>query len=471
VIEKLFQERLPEFYETLAFHFKKGQSTLKAINYLTKSGEKSLKKYSIEEAHQYYKEAFDILKNKPEKSKEDDVVLVDLLFRWSLVFYYRGDFKELINLMISHEQMAESLNDKSRQGMFYAWLGFALFCGEGKSNDSYQYVYKALKIGEEIDDQKIIGYACAWLTWICADLGSFDEAVTFGERALKIHKLIATDHYLYFKSLGGMAFAQGFMGEGEKVAKAGSELLDFGRRYSNVRSMAMGHGLIGFKHFCDGDFPSFIEHVQITARIAADPFYYQIPTFFLGLAYLSNGQIPEAEKALNEVVSFSEEFGDEYIGAPARALLGVVSIAKGNMGQGLKLLEEGQRIFLANRRRCFFAQTELILGKVYMQIVKGEGELNLSTMIKNVGFILKNVPFASHKAEKHFNRAIEVAKEIGASGILGGAYLDLGLLHKIKKRNDRARECISKAIKVFEKCEAKEYLKAAKEALASLGQV
>ena len=42
VIEKLFKNRLPEFYETLAFHFKQSKSKLKAIDYLVKSGEKSL---------------------------------------------------------------------------------------------------------------------------------------------------------------------------------------------------------------------------------------------------------------------------------------------------------------------------------------------------------------------------------------------------------------------------------------------
>ena len=159
---------------------------------------------------------------------------------------------------------------------------------------------------------------------------------------------------------------------------------------------------------------------------------------------------------------------DGKSGNPAQAFLGVVLIAKGNMSQGLKLLEEGRTVFLENGRRFYYAQTEYLLGKLYMQIVQGEGEVSLSTMIKNIGFIAKNVPFASHKAEQHFNTAIEAAKEIGANGIIGGAYLDLGLLHKAKKRIDQARQCISEAIKIFEQCEAEIFLKQAKESLASL---
>ena len=62
----------------------------------------------------------------------------------------------------------------------------------------------------------------------------------------------------------------------------------------------------------------------------------------------------------------------------------------------------------------------------------------------------------------------EVAKEIGAKGIEGQALLDLGYLHKVKGRTDKARDYFSRAIKIFEECEAEMFLKQAKEALASL---
>jgi tetratricopeptide (TPR) repeat protein len=82
---------------------------------------------------------------------------------------------------------------------------------------------------------------------------------------------------------------------------------------------------------------------------------------------------------------------------------------------------------------------------------------------------MKNVPFASQKAEAHFNKAIEVAKEIEAEGIQCLSYLDLGLLHKARGRTDQAREYVSKAIRLFEEGEAEVYLEEAKKVLASLG--
>ena len=108
------------------------------------------------------------------------------------------------------------------------------------------------------------------------------------------------------------------------------------------------------------------------------------------------------------------------------------------------------------------------LGQVYLQIVDKSATVSLTTMAKNVGFILKNVPSAAKKAAEHFNKAIEVAKEIGAKGMEGQAYLDLGRLHQAKGRSDQARDCFSKAARIFEECGSEAHLKQAQKALESL---
>ncbi len=89
-------------------------------------------------------------------------------------------------------------------------------------------------------------------------------------------------------------------------------------------------------------------------------------------------------------------------------------------------------------------------------------------MTKNIGFLARNVPVAAKKAEEHLNKATEISKEIGAKWFLGLAYLQLGLFHKARKRNNPARESLSEAVRIFEECDVNAYLKQAEEALASL---
>ncbi len=167
-------------------------------------------------------------------------------------------------------------------------------------------------------------------------------------------------------------------------------------------------------------------------------------------------------------MTYNENFGVEIIGTPAQALLGLSSIAEGNLSRGIQILEDVRRSFLQKERKCLYARSEYTLGKIYLNIVQGAKQIGLSTAAKNIPFIVTNLPFAGKKAERHFNKAIEVAKEIGAKGMLGNAYFDLGLLHKRKGKRNRARECFSEAIQFFESCEAGEYLKEANQALESL---
>jgi class 3 adenylate cyclase/tetratricopeptide (TPR) repeat protein len=468
VMEKLFQDRLPEFYETLAFHFKRGRSTHRAVDYLMKSGEKSLKRYAIEESHQYYKDAFDLLVHKPDKSREEERLLIDLLLKWAFVFYYLGDFRGLTDLLSAHEDLAESLDDKARLGMFYGWHGFALDV-RGRSKDAYQYLCKALSIGEDIGNKQVIGYACTWLVWTCARLGLLDDAVVYGEKAQEISRMLETDHYLYFKSLGGLAHTYCYRGDRKKAFEAGKALLEYGQRYSNNRSLFLGHVETGFSHFVNGDFRSAIECAQSSITVAVDPFYSMGGRTLLMQGYILSGQLQEAEDNVHVVLNFSRKFGCEIWETPTLLVLGVISIAKGRMSEGLKIIKDAQQSFLKSENRWFLAQSEYILGKIYLQMVGGAKPINLSRMVKNIGFLVKNVPFASKKSEDHFHKAIDIAKEIGARGTLGEAYLDLGLLHKAKGRAERSRKNISDAIQLFEQCEAEVYLKEAKDALASLG--
>jgi class 3 adenylate cyclase/tetratricopeptide (TPR) repeat protein len=467
VIEQLFHDRLPEFYEALAYHFKMGQSTYRAIDYLMKSGAKSLARYALDESQQYYTEAYQLIVEIPDKSESDNELLIDLLMKWALVFYYQGEFGRLTDLFEEHLDIAKTLDDKSKYGMFRAWLGFAFVC-RNRIKDSYEYLKDALEIGEQLNDQKLIGYTCTWLTWTCAYFGLLDEAIEFGKRAQEIAKVYPSDHYMYFKNLGGMALAYNLRGDKQKVFEIGNKLVDFGINQSNIRSHYMGHGFIGAAYALEGNLPAAIENNEKAINTAADPFYAEMGRSFLGRFYLLNNQIDEAEKAFQQTLKYSETLGIETIEAVSQVFLGVIQIATGRMSKGLKLLKKGQRACLEGQMISEYCLSEYLLGNVYLQMFQKAEPISFAKVAKNIGFILKNVPVAAQKAEAHLNKAAETAKKIGAKSISGPSHLDLGYLHKTKKRTDKAKECFSEAKQIFEECEMDGFLKQANDALESL---
>jgi tetratricopeptide (TPR) repeat protein len=466
VMEDLFKDRLSEFYETLAFHFVRGQSVAKALDYLVKSGEKSLARYAVQEAHRYFKKAYDILTSKEEMSKEDKIILIDILNSWGYAYYYLGQNNEFLDIFSANQVLAESLEDKAKAGMFHVWLGVALFMS-GKSKEGYEYLTRGMEFGKNAENQKVVGYACTWLTWACAELGLFAEGIAFGERAQKISESYTTDQYLFFKSLGGLCYINFCKGDTNRIFKDSKRLLEYGERNANNRSKVLGYWMEGFAHQLKGDMKLSQKSCETAIEVALDPAYPEFPRVTLGMAYFFDGRFQEARKVFKTSLNFSEKYGMGQISVLSQCFLSPILIANGHMKQGVELLEKARKSLINNGRKVWYALSEHFLGEINLQIATGPRPA-VSTLAKNLGFLAKSIPFAAKNAERNFKNTIELLKEIDAVGFLGYPYLSLGLLYKATKKTNQARQCISEAIDIFRACEADDYVKQAREVLDSL---
>jgi len=351
--------------------------------------------------------------------------------------------------------------------MFYAWLSCAMWHRE-MVHEGYDYLCKALKLGEEAGDNLLLGYVNTWLTWTCFELGRLDEAARFAEKAQELCKSADVDHYIYFNSLAGLAYVHVHKGEKRKAFELGKTLVDFGQKYSNVRSMVMGYCFMGYSHMVGGDIAAATSCFEEAVRISVDPWYSQFPSLSLCYAHVAHGQYDGLQDTLQWMISFSEEHGAEYVGTPSRFLLGAVQVAHGQLGRGMKVLEEIAESWLQSGNKLRYTLSQLVIGRIYALLAQGSGDKKLSTLLRNIGFLVTKAPFADRKAVQHLTTAIESAREMGARDTLGRASLTLGLLHKAKGRHLPARNCLSDAVLMFEACEADHYLQQAKEALGSL---
>ncbi len=467
VIEQLFKDRLPEFYETLAYHFSRAGNILKAVEYLVESGEKSLRRYSVDEAHLQFKEAFELIVSVSEKSNAQKELLIDLLNKWALVYYYLGDFGRLDALLASQKEYVASIADKEKCGMFYVWEG-AVLHSRGKPYKAYESFKIALEIGEKDKIAKVIRYACAWLAWSCAEMGLFDKGISYGKKGTKISKSITSDPYPYFKSLGGIGYNYFYIGNSEKCLKIGRALIEYGNNNSLIRCLVFGHIYEGSGYLLAGDF-SLAKKSYIKAKeVACDPFYSLLSELYLGLAFAQSDCMEEVVKIIEKSIPYCDAFGNEQVGDLFYSLSGFVLLDKGNLGQGLTTIKETMTTYSSNNRKSMLPIVEQMIGKIYLKIIKGEKKLGPLTILNNIGFIIQNVPFAVQKAEYHYGRAITLAEEIGAVGTIGQAHLDLGTIYKIKKKNAKAIEHLEKAIPIFKETGAYVYLEQAEDTLASL---
>jgi len=467
VIEQIFHDRLPEFYESLAHHFSKGNSKLRAIKYLTKSGDKCLERFAVNEANEYFQKAYYIFQELSGEASDHQDLLIGMLNQWAYCFYYLGNFKDLMELYNTHASDFATLNDDVKIGMHNTWYGIAYFC-MGKVKKSYELLKKALKLGEKCNNQKVIGYACTWLSWVCGSLLKYDEGIAAGKRAHKIAESFPSDQFLFFKSLSGMCWIYTWQGRMDELYNGAIELMEYGKRTANKRSTVMGHWMMSSFYFYTGDMASTIKYSNYSISNADDPFYAIFSRVYLGLSCIEEQKIADAKEHIGVVIELNEKNNVGIVACLPKVQAGMIEIIEGRMEQGFNMIHNVAKSAEEAGMYTYLPIIEFILGRIYLNIAQGKGPKTLPIILKNIRFILKNVPFAAKKAERHFHNAINMSSKFEMEGVLASVCFELGLLKKMKKRNNQAIKYLNKAIEIFEKIGAFTYLKQAKKELNDL---
>ncbi|UCF85157.1 MAG: tetratricopeptide repeat protein, partial [Desulfobacteraceae bacterium] len=94
-IEKVFGERLHEFYGMLAYHYSRAENLDKAEEYLIRAGEESLSSSASNEALHYYREALDLyVKKYGDAADPEKVAMLDKNI--ALALFNRGQYVEAV---------------------------------------------------------------------------------------------------------------------------------------------------------------------------------------------------------------------------------------------------------------------------------------------------------------------------------------------------------------------------------------
>ena len=476
VMENQSRGRVDAICEMLAFHFGKGRSLVKAVSYLKLSGRKALKKYAVIESHYYYEKAYQILTDRTRPIGDASLRMLELLLEWFFVFHLRGRYGDVLTLLKRHESSAMSSGDLQLKGMYLTCLGWAYQRREDL-NASRDCLLEAIAIGEQINNFKVISYANAFMIWTCTDLGRLDEAVGFAGKAETACRFFESedpswsfemDQNLVRFVLTGTAIACWFKGDCRQCRILGDRLLAYGKSAEDVNSISEGHLAHGMGCFAAGDYQGAIDKCMTAVDSSADPLFSINAGFLMAYAYLSIGDISQAEKKLEEIISFCHRSGYEYIGTSANALSSLIAVARGNIGAGVKALNQYASQSMAEGKH-YHAQTfHYLLGSIYLKMAMREGAFGVSMVMKNLPFLVTHLPRAAKHAEDHFNVAIRIAGQINAMGIKGQALLDLGRLYQSRNRNDLALQLIKESIALFKQLGADNHRQRAEAILGAI---
>jgi len=153
-IEKLYPERLEEFFEMLAYHYSKGEDSKKAFQYLKFSGNKATRNHSVSEAYRFYSEAIDTLNQFPETEeyKKEKLDVLDLV---TIPISLLGFPKDSFAMLEEGERLSKELGDNRRLGSFHGRIG-VYHSHKGNHLLSMKYSEDAIEVGFKNQDLELI---------------------------------------------------------------------------------------------------------------------------------------------------------------------------------------------------------------------------------------------------------------------------------------------------------------------------
>jgi tetratricopeptide (TPR) repeat protein len=451
VMESLFADRLNEFYETMAMHFKRGQSLDKAIFYLIRSGNKALRRYALEESQRHFLEAKQLAEMQTPPSVESQELLVDVLNQWAFVYYYRGRFRDLQKLFDTYQPVVEALSDYGRQGMCWAWQGWILW-HRGHFEAAYHMMRKAYDMGESANALHVIGHSATWLAWTCTDTGRLDEAIDYGDRAIALYESGQTqDPYIYFNALAGKGYACWHRGERQSTYAIGGRLIAYGHRHANVRSLVLGHTCRGWSHLISGDIDGAKYCFDEAVHVSADPWYARFPKLALSYGFTAAGAVDLAEPLVRELIEFSMANGAEFLGTTARFFHELCQMTAANADEKLRFLDRQLEKWRQTNSWLRFVICGQLMARTLVRLSQVQPETEAA------GGRQWNT-FALGKAEQWYKICIEKAHDKGAVLLHALSWMGLGECQAVAGRSEDAGHALRQAVGLLEKCEAEHHL-------------
>jgi len=184
VMEDLFCDHLPEFYETLAFHYSQSENTGKAFEYLNLSGAKAAKNYANHEAIRFYREAIQVLDTQPQ-SLENKKAKLAVFLKISNMLVFLSYPEGSLEIFKNAEQLTQELDDE--EDLLAVQIRLSLYyTTAGNPSLGLEYAVKSFNSAEKIRDFALMAESANQVCAACWVTGDTMKIVDIGGRAIRL---------------------------------------------------------------------------------------------------------------------------------------------------------------------------------------------------------------------------------------------------------------------------------------------
>ncbi len=522
-IEKLFSERLEEFYGVLAYHYARAEMWEKAQEYLFKAGDKAGQIAADAEALDHYQQALEAY-SRVFGDRWDPVQRAVLARKMGEAYFRRGEHE------LALDQFGQALKLLGRPPIPAAGRAtYRVIAGELLRQISHRLLPRlfvkppseevSLAVKEEARIHNLLG-------WVFL----FSERERFFWASLRRLNFAEQSGYLAGAASGGAAFAvvcdlipllqiaEGYHRRAVALAEQSGDL----------NALGIAHQAQGFYDLNLGEFESSIAHVRRSEKVfrqngdlhglgnaidllawnnihqgylnesfgyieelistgqdGADPQLECWGFISRGLAQLQLGQLDAAVTDLRAGIRLANMLPDYYWKILAQAFLGQCYARQGKWDQAIESLDEGEKVH-ADRGIAGPALYFLRIGQAeaYLMAAEERAENEREAQLKKAGRACKTALKLSKSyrlytaeaqrmsgiyhwilgkpdvARESWQRSLALAKELGLHYELGVTHLEMG-----RRLNDRSH--LERAEKILSKIGAAWHLAQLQDALSA----
>jgi tetratricopeptide (TPR) repeat protein len=422
-IEALYQDRLEEHYELLAYHYGRSANTDKAVQYLDLSNQKAAKLNAMEEAKTYFDEAMELLDTMPETDVNRQR-RISLLINQGIVCLLLFKFPEYYDLLTHYEPMARGLGNPELLGAFYARLGHCEY-SFGSFDHAIQTLTKAAELSEASGNTEDAGYAYVWLGWNHVDRGDFERALALKEDVLRTMKQqFNLRLHTYVLSLASRACS--YLGRWDRAVEEGQKALSVARKVSDNSLISWSAWNLSIAYSWKGELAQAVEYGELAVQKAPTPTDKACAQRSLGWALCRAGEISRGIELLTNVLPIVRAGSLMIFEIPLTCYIGEGHWLAGEDDKARQMLEKGLKIAERCGARYYIGFAQRLLGEI----------------------ALKANPT---QAVPHFEKSMAVFREIKAENELALAYAGYGRFHKQQGNIMQARDYLTKALEIFER--------------------
>jgi tRNA A-37 threonylcarbamoyl transferase component Bud32/predicted ATPase/RecA/RadA recombinase len=430
VLEMLYGDQAEEIAVQLARHFNEAGIAPKAIQYLSKAGEKAVRLSANEEAIAHFNNALELLKtlpDTPERAQQEIGLLLAL--DTPLIATMGYGTPELGQALARARELCLQLGEAPQ--LFTALVLLMFFSGlQAEYHAALEMGEQVNRIAKQAKDPMLLSISDSVQAWPLLNVGEIVQARDYTEQAIAAYdpKKFSSVKYIYGQDTGVTALCVGswatwFLGYPDRAQKLFKEMRDLAQKvdhpFTTAFALTFGCEFYWFLR----DFQKVKKYTEPLVQLAAEKgfvYWEAHGLFYQGEAKTLEGEVEEGIAQMNQAIGACRATGTETCLTRLRARLAEACVKVGQIEQGLTAIAEGLEVRRKYDERYY--ESELIRLKGELLMMKGEAEAEV---------------------ESCFRQAIEVARELQAKSLELRAVMSLSRLLQKQDKKEDARKMLA----------------------------